>query len=409
MLLNGLHPTNCARVVKYVSFITLWHKHCSNIKIQPARNDLRDKCDQMLVTLRHSLSDEQRKTINDKYTQHLIKAKAFRDAYNANIEEAEKELGRKRQKEHEQILGHLESSALMSPFTSHAHLDMQMQYSFDYCQHVSLPYSSQQRGTLFFRTPRKVQVFGVCCEPLSRQVFFLIDEAEQAGKGAVVMVSLVHAFHLHGLEERRVTLQADNCVGQNKNTTMMWYLAWRVITGQHDTIQLNFMLPGHTKFRPNSYFGLFKKYYRRQDHVDDMDDLADCVRQCGQDVTCVPQLYQDWHYYDWDAFLGQWFSPLAGLGRCYTFRFDRKHPSVMKMKTLPSDANPTEVTMLRAGVAIKDIKDAYQSQVMPPVITSGRWIPSDPGSVHAPSVSSFPIPSQPPQCLHCRHHEMPLP
>eukprot|EP00731_Ephydatia_muelleri_P000984 Em0001g984a len=284
----------------------------------------------------------------------------------ANIEEAEREWGRKRQKEHEQILGHLESSALMSPFASHAHLDMQMQYSFDYCQHVSLPYSSQQRGTLFFRTPRKVQVFGVCCEPLSRQVFFLIDEAEQAGKGAVVMVSLVHAFHPHGLEERRVTLQADNCVGQNKNTTMMWYLAWRVITGQQDTIQLNFMLPGHTKFRPNSYFGLFKKYYRRQDHVSDMDDLADCVRQCGQDVTCVPQLYQDWHYYDWNAFLGQWFSPLAGLGHCYTFRFDRKHPGVMKMMTLPSNANPTEVTMLRAGVAIMDIKDAYQ---MPPVIT----------------------------------------
>ncbi|KAL5471214.1 hypothetical protein EMCRGX_G029306 [Ephydatia muelleri] len=183
--MSGLHSTNCARVVKYVSFITFWHKHRSNIKIQPARNDLRDKCDQMLVTLRHSLSDEQCKTINDKYTQHLIKAKAFRDAYNANIEEAEKEWGRKRQKEHEQILGHLESSALMSPFTSHAHLDMQMQYSFDYCQHVSLPYSSQQRGTLFFRTPRKVQVFGVCCEPLSRQVFFLIDEAEQAGKGAL--------------------------------------------------------------------------------------------------------------------------------------------------------------------------------------------------------------------------------
>eukprot|EP00731_Ephydatia_muelleri_P019560 Em0012g385a len=257
-----------------------------------------------------------------------------------------------------------------APFTSHAHLDMQMQYSFDYCQHVSLPYSSQQRGTFYFRTPHKVQVFGVCCEPLSRQVFFLIDEAEQAGKGAVVVVSLVHAFfHLHGLEERRVTLQADNCVGQNKNTTMMWYLAWRVITGQHDTIQLNFMLPGHTKFRPNSYFGLFKKYYQRQDHVYDMDDLADCVRLCGQDVACVPQLYQDWHYYDWNAFLGQWFSPLAGLGRCYTFRFDRKHPGVMKMKTLPSDANPTEVTMLRAGVAITDIKDAYQSQVMPPVIT----------------------------------------
>ena len=152
-----------ARVVKYVSFITLWRRYCSNIKIQPARSDLCDKCDQMLVTLRHSLSDEQRKTINDKYKQHLIKAKAFRDAYNANIEEAEKGWKGKRQKERDQILGHLGSRALMAPFTSQAlHLDMQMQYSFDYCQQVSLPYSSQQRGTFYFRTPRKVQVFGVC-------------------------------------------------------------------------------------------------------------------------------------------------------------------------------------------------------------------------------------------------------
>ena len=312
-----------------------------------------------------------RKTINVNYNQHLIKAKAFRDAYNANIEEAEKEWGRKRQKERDQILGHLESRALMVPFTSQAlHLDMQMQYSFDYCQQVSLPYSSQQRGTFYFRTPRKVQVFGVCCEPLCRQVFFLIDEAEQAGKGAVVVVSLVHAFfHLHGLGERRVHFRPTTVWGQNKNTTMMWYLAWRVITGQHDTIQLNFMLPGHTKFRPDSYFGLFKKYYRRQDHVDDMDDLADCVRQCGQNVTCVPQLYQDWQYHDWNAFLGQWFGPLVGFGRYHTFEFDREHPGVMKMKTLPSDTNPTEVTMLRAGVAIKDIQEAYQNQVMPPVIS----------------------------------------
>eukprot|EP00731_Ephydatia_muelleri_P003000 Em0001g3000a len=226
---------------------------------------------------------EERNDDEEEENNHLIKAKAFRDAYNANIEEAEKEWERKRQKERGQILGHLESRALM------------MQYSFDYCQQVSLPNSSQQRRTFYFRTPRNVQVFGVCCEPLSRQVFFLIDEAEQAGK-----------------------------------------------------------------FRPDSYFGLFKKYYQRQNHVNDMDDLADCVRQCGQDVTCVPQLYQDWHYYDWNAFLGQWFTPLTGLGRCYTFRFDCKHPDVMKMNTLPSDANPTEGTMLRVGVAIKDIMDAYK-------------------------------------------------
>ena len=64
------------------------------------------------------------------------------------------------------------------------------------------------------------------------------------GKGAVVVVSLVHAFfHLHGLGERRVTLQADNCTGQNKNTTMLWYMAWRVITGLHDRIKCYLDIP----------------------------------------------------------------------------------------------------------------------------------------------------------------------
>ena len=85
--------------------------------------------------------------------------------------------------------------------------------------------------------------------------------------------------------------------------------------------------------------------------MDLQQNLADCVRQCGQDVTCVSQLYQDW-----DAFLGQWFGPLVGLGHYRTFEFDQDHPGVMRMETLPSDTNPTEVTMLRAGVAIKDIR-----------------------------------------------------
>ena len=134
------------------------------------------------------------------------------------------------------------------------YLNTQMQYSFDFCQNVSIPYSSQQRGTFYFVSPRKVQIFGVCCEPLSRQVFFLIDESEQIGKGSNSVVSLLHAFfELHGMGETYATLQADNCVGQNKNKTMMCYLAWRTITDQHHKIDIQYMLPGHTKFRPDSY------------------------------------------------------------------------------------------------------------------------------------------------------------
>ncbi|KAL5493394.1 hypothetical protein EMCRGX_G014570 [Ephydatia muelleri] len=173
--------------VSYPTFIRLWRKYCLNIKIQASRSDLCDKCDRALVTLRHSLSDAQRKAISDNYNQHLSKAKELRERYNANIEVAEKVWRGKTQKDKDRILGHLKSRVQLSPFTSHAYLDLCMQYSFDFCQQVSIPYSSQQRGTFYFRTARKVHVFGVCCEPLCRQVFFLIDEAEHVGKGAMVV------------------------------------------------------------------------------------------------------------------------------------------------------------------------------------------------------------------------------
>ena len=261
--------------------------------------------------------------INDHYDQHLTKAKAFRDTYNANIKEAEKEWRGMGQNFRDQILSCLESRAPAVSFQlTHlpGHADAVL---FNYCQQVSLPYSSQQRGTFYFRTPHKVQVFGVCCELLSSQVFFLVDESEQVGKGVVAVVSLVHAFfHLHGQGERCVTLQADNCVGQNKNTTMIWYLAWRVITGQHDRIELNFMLPGHTKFRPDSYFGLFKKHYRRQHHVDDMADLADCVRQCGRTShvchSCTSTGSTMTGMPSWASSLGLWLALVAPTHLCLT-------------------------------------------------------------------------------------------
>ena len=207
------------RVVKYSTFVQLWHTHCKSIKIQPSRSDLCDSCDKMLVELRHSLSEETRRELNVKYVQHNRKAKLLRDHYNANITKSRREWRALSVEHRLQILSNLKSG-LPRFISGQLAPSFVMQYSFDYCQQLTIPYSSQQRGSIYFRTPRKVQVFGVCCEELTRQVFFLTDEGEQIGKGAIVVVSQLHAFfHLHGLGERHVTLQSDNCAGQNKNQT----------------------------------------------------------------------------------------------------------------------------------------------------------------------------------------------
>ena len=51
---------------------------------------------------------------------------------------------------------------------------MKFHYSFDYAQQVHYPHYAQQVGTLFFKTPRKCQCFGVCAEGSGTGSFFLI-------------------------------------------------------------------------------------------------------------------------------------------------------------------------------------------------------------------------------------------
>eukprot|EP00731_Ephydatia_muelleri_P037433 Em0469g2a len=284
-------PRPPVEYVCYNTFAALWHKHCPDITQQASRSDLCDTCDKILVTLRHSMSDEQRKKLNQTYNKHRDSAKLLRDHYIDNIATAEREWRMLSQRDRDQVL---QSFTSPRPLTTPM-LDIQMQYSFDYCQQVAIPYSSQQRGHYFFRTPRK----------------------------------------------------ADNCVGQNKNSTMLWYLAWRVIT--------------------DSYFGIFKKHYRQQDHVDDMSDLVECVKKCGCNVTCVPQQYQNWVYYNWNAFLDQWFVRPAGFSMYHTFIFDKEHPGIVKMKLWP-DQVPRDMSLLKDGVTVSSIQYAYRDGTMPRVV-----------------------------------------
>ena len=92
---------------------------------------------------------------------------------------------------------------------------------------------------------------------------FLIDEAHNISKGSNAVVSFLHYFFENfGLGESSVHLHCDNCSGQNKNNFVLQYLAWRVASGLHKSISLNFLVAGHTKFAPDWCFGLLKQAFR---------------------------------------------------------------------------------------------------------------------------------------------------
>ncbi len=189
----------------------------------------------------------------------------------------------------------------------------------DHAQQVHYPSRPQEPGTLYFKTPRKCGIFGVCDEGSSTQLNFLIDEARSCGKGANSIVSMVHyylEYYSHG--EDNICLQADNCIGQNKNNTMTAYLAWRIATGRSKSCELSFMIPGHMKFSPDRFFGLIKRKYRRTD-VSSLAEIAELVEestQGGQNRAFVigsEPSSQHFYYYDWTEFLTSYFKRIPQI------------------------------------------------------------------------------------------------
>jgi len=70
------------------------------------------------------------------------------------------------------------------------------------------------------------------CYCPGKKVFYLVDESECGGKGANTVASMAHHFFKHhGHGKKHAAIHFDNCCGQNKNNTILWYALWRVGQG----------------------------------------------------------------------------------------------------------------------------------------------------------------------------------
>ena len=270
----------------------LWSQLRPHITSMKPATDLCDICQSNIVKIICSINlPESQKSVNLKVAEkHLELAKQEREYYNEQCILAARDLKLNPQ----------------SPKVIHC--------SFDFAQQIHFPASPQQVGPLYFLTPRKCQIFGICSEVNAVQVNYLIDENDSPGKGANCVISLVH----HYLESKTSTgqhrsLHADNAVGQNKNNAAMHYLEWRVLSGRNPTIEISFMIAGHTKFAPDRFFGLFKKLYRRTS-VSTLPDIEQVVRNSTTQGQNVPQSTVDCHtsrrhvtWYSWGEHLSIFF------------------------------------------------------------------------------------------------------
>ena len=238
------------------------------------------------------------------------------------------------------------------PSTSREPCSLQgtVHYSFDMAQQVHYPSNPLQPGPIYFLTPRKCALFGVCCEAIPRQINYLIDEGCDTGKGANTIISLLHHFFsVHGFGESEVHLHADNCVGQNKNNFMIQYLLWRTIVGLHTKITLSFLVVGHTKFSPDWCFGLLKQRFRRT-NVSCLDDIAEVVDSSAH--VNIPQLVGTQEgdilvkCYDWATMFKPHFRKLKHIKSYRHFMFDSSTPGVVCCKVV-SDSEVELIDLLK--------------------------------------------------------------
>ena len=199
--------------------------------------------------------------------------------------------------------------------------------TFDFAQNIHLPYHYRQVGPLFFKSPLKVQLFGVCYEGSQLQYNYIFHEGQAIGidgsksHGPNSVISMLH-HRLEQLHHPQVLLHADNCVGQNKNKSVIAYLAWRCMTGRQESISLSFMRVGHTRCSVDGCFGLIKQAYRRSD-CDTIDQFADVIEKSAK---CNKAVLFNWEWLDWDAYLLSHFKPIPGIRKYHHFRFSKADP-----------------------------------------------------------------------------------
>jgi hypothetical protein len=335
-------------------FENLWNGLVPHITCMKPATDLCAICQNNVVKIFRSVNlPESEKTDALKEAQsHLRLAKLERCVYNAECVQCVEEL----------------KSNPESPKVLHV--------SFDYAQQIHFPNSPQQVGPLYFLTPRKCQLFGICSEAHMQQVNYLIDESDSPGKGANAVVSMVHHYLEFKLPScQHLLMHADNAVGQNKNNIVLGYLAWRILSGRNRTIRLSFMLPGHTKFAPDRFFGQIKKLYRRTS-VSTLIDIEDVVKSSILDGRNIPQMTVDCRtgeryvtWYNWSEYLGKYFQTLPGILKYHHFRLDTSELGTVFTKEY-EDSNEIEFNILRCEP--DDSVNDLPSTITPPGMSADR-------------------------------------
>ncbi|KAF0386965.1 chaperonin: PROVISIONAL [Gigaspora margarita] len=160
------------RVIAESTFTNIWKALIPSLQFMSPKSDLCETCEMMKMDIQYATQHERKLELTENYLAHLNHAQKERNYYNNNIVNVVEDGKRN------QIT--VESQVSFKTFEGIAHI------TYNWAQNVQIPYSPQQVGTLYFKSPQKVHLFGVCNTgnfPNAQQTNYVIDEAKMPDDG----------------------------------------------------------------------------------------------------------------------------------------------------------------------------------------------------------------------------------
>ncbi|CAG8825058.1 37777_t:CDS:2, partial [Gigaspora margarita] len=299
----GRHLQEDTQSIIYLPTNKDYTKLLPYIKFMTPGTDLCETCEMLKAEIRSANYNEEKELIQKRLDDHKQKAEIEREYYHNNI---------------------LTSTIL--PDTGHV--------CYDWAQNVPVPYSPQQIGTSYFKSALQAHIFGICNtgQNPAQQLNYIIAENEfpqGTGKGANTTINLVYnglqRFYNHG---KHLKVTCDNCSAQNKNNLSLYFWCWLTLVGMYDTIEINFMVTGHTKFICDGYFGNIKTLFRKTiiNTVDDVQKVVNKSTKNGANKGIRYNNSEEWAYYDFSKFLKPHFKELPRILKYNHFLFTSKNP-----------------------------------------------------------------------------------
>eukprot|EP00835_Amoeboradix_gromovi_P003631 NODE_248_length_12985_cov_0.286357.p6 type:complete len:203 gc:universal NODE_248_length_12985_cov_0.286357:11564-10956(-) len=149
-----------------------------------------------------------------------------------------------------------------------------------------------------------------------------------------------YIFRLPPNDRRHLVLHADNCVGQNKNNTMLKVFMWLCLMEYCETIEFKFMIKGHTKFAPDGNFGHIKRAYAVTSSST-LEQVKSCIQDASVANTC--KIFPSSRFKDYRSSLDHFFKNIRGIANYQQFKIS--NASKGKVTMCVGASSPETVTL----------------------------------------------------------------